>query len=168
MAGAGAAVSSSLSSSASLSEPDEEEEDEEDEDEEEEEFLDCFFDCAFGASFISTSESLDSSELLELSSLLLELLELSDELDSEDFSVVFSLSAQFWKISSKDGAFLESDSDLLTDLLACSFAKALPVLVKPDSVRKASMEAISWGGKEGALLAFRSRKLSVNQSFLND
>lgn len=122
-----AAGSSSSSSSASLSEleeEDDEEEDEEDEEEEEEEededdeeeLLDCFLD--LGASFISTSESLDSS------SLLLESLELSAELELPDWLVVFAPSAwpsQVLKTSTKDGAFLESP---LIDLLACSFANA--------------------------------------------
>jgi hypothetical protein len=161
--GAAASLSLSLSSSASLSEPEEEEEEEEEEEDEEDEeaerLLDCFFGCAFGASFISTSESLDSSELLSLSELLLKLVELPEELP--DFLVAFASSAwlaEFWKISSKDGTFLD---DLLTDILACSLTKAALVLVNPNSVRKASIEAISWGGGEGALLAFWRREWSA-------
>jgi hypothetical protein len=115
-AGAGAGTaSSSSSSSASLSELEEEEEEEE-EDEEGEDSLDCFF-CIFGASFISTSESLDSS------SLLLELLSLSELLS-------LFRSCQLWKMSSSEGISFESA--LAIDFLDCSLARASLVLLKPD------------------------------------
>lgn len=123
----GPAAGTSSSSSASLSELEEEEEGEEDD--EREDCLDC-------ASPISTSESLDSSELLSLS---LEELELELELeDSSDFLV------QLWKSSSKDGAF--SESVWAIDLSACSFARALLVLSKPFSDRNVAIEAINCGG----------------------
>lgn len=151
-AGAGVgATSSSSSSSASLSELDEEkeeeeEEEDEDEEEEEEEELEDFF-AVFGASPISTSESLDSSELLSLSLLSLSLLSLSLELlgelglaDRFTFVPFFWLS-QVWKISSSDGTFVGSGWDLVAAFLDCSLARASLVLSKPNSRRKLAMEA---------------------------
>lgn len=122
--GAGAAALSS-SSSASLSEPD---------DEDDEELLADFLDWDLGASFISTSDSL---ELLSLSSLSEESeLELAEDLAVFVFPVWFS---QLWKISSNEGTSLVS----LNDLPACSFLKAVLVFVNPNSVKKAATEAIS-------------------------
>lgn len=125
-AGAGAgAFSSSSSSSASLSELEEAEDDElEDEDDPED-----FFFCVFGTSFISTSESLASSELLSLSSLLLELPELLDELGLADR---FTFVSFFWpshvlKSSSNEGTFVGS-FDWLVAFPACSLARAALVL----------------------------------------
>lgn len=125
-AGAGAgAFSSSSSSSASLSELEEVEEDDELEEEDDPE---GFFFCVFGASLISTSESLASSELLSLSSLL-ELPELLDELGLADR---FTFVSFFWpshvlKSSSNEGTFAGS-FDWLVAFPACSLARAALVL----------------------------------------
>lgn len=128
--GAGAASLSS-SSSASLSDPEDEDDEEEeeaeededeDEDEDEELFAD-FLDWDLGASFISTSDSLELAEAL----------------------VVFFFPAwfsQFRKISSNEGTPFASLDDL-SDLADCSFVKAELVFVKPNSVKKAPIEAIS-------------------------
>lgn len=140
-AGAGVgADSSSSSSSASLSELDD---DEEDEEEEEEEELGDFFD-AFGASPISTSESLDS-ELLLLSSLSL----LLDELGLADRRAF----VPFWlshvsKSWTSDGTLDGSGWDLVAAFPDCSFARASRVLSKPYSCKKFAMEVIKLTGGE--------------------
>lgn len=139
---AAGALSSSSASLSELEEEDEEDEEDEEEEEEEEEedderedFLDC-------ASPISTSESLDSSELLSLP-LSLEELELELELELEDSS---DFLVQFWKTSSKDGAFFELVWEI--DLSACSLAKTLLVLSKPFSDKNVAIEATNCGGGE--------------------
>ena len=151
------AASASSSSSASLSELEEalEEELEEDEEEEEDDDREDFLDC-LGASPISTSESLDSSELLLLP-LSLSLEELEEEDEEAGLAAFFPLvpfvsPSHFWKSSSKDGAFFESVSEVAIDLLVCSLAKALLVLSKPCSDRKEATEAINCAGGDTALL----------------
>ena len=138
-----ASSSSSSSSSASLSELDEEEEDEdEDEDEDEgDDSRDAFL--AFGASSISTSESLESSELLSLSLSL----SLEEELGLADF-FTFDWPSQFWNSSSNDGTFFESG---VIDLSACSLAKALFVFSNPCSDKKIVIDATSCAGGDDAL-----------------
>lgn len=135
--------SSSSSSSASLSELEEEDEDEDEEDEDEgDDSRDAFL--AFGASSISTSESLESSELLSLSLSL----SLEEELGLADF-FTFDWRSQFWNSSSNDGAFFESAG--VMDLSACSLAKALFVFSKPCSDKKLAIDATSCAGGDDAL-----------------
>lgn len=140
-AGAGAgAASSSSSSSASLSELEEEDADED----EDEDSRDGFLDCTFGASSISASESLESSELLSL------LLEDPEELEELELADFFELDpfwpSQFSKSSRSDGAAFESDWELAIDLSACSLENALLVLSNPFSDRKVAIEAINCAG----------------------
>ena len=145
---AAASSSSSSSSSASLSELEEEDEDEdeeededkdedEDEDDEGDDSRDAFL--AFGASSISTSESLESSELLSLS--------LEEELGLADF-FTFDWLSQFLNSSSNDGTFFES---AVIDLSACSLANALFVFSKPCSDKKPAIDAINCAGGDDAL-----------------
>ena len=140
---AGAASSSSSSSSSSsaslseLEEEDEDEDEEEDEDDEGDDSRDAFL--AFGASSISTSESLESSELLSLS--------LEEELGLADF-FTFDWLSQFLNSSSNDGTFFES---AVIDLSACSLANALFVFSKPCSDKKPAIDAINCAGGDDAL-----------------
>ena len=149
LAGGALEDSSSSSSSASLSEleEDEDEEEEEEEDDEEEEGDDAREDF-FGASPISTSESLDSSELLSLS---------LEELEEEELAAFFASDpfvsrSHFWNSSSREGAFFESASELAIDFADFSLANSLLVLSKSCSDKNDAIEAINCAGREVALL----------------
>lgn len=141
-AGVGAARSSS-SSSASLSELEDGEDEEEDDDDDARDALTSFF----GASFISTSESLSSLSELELE---LELLSLSDSLLEDELLGLEeegALEAGFfshdWKSSSKDGTFFTFAGVLPARLR--SFSKAAPAPENPLSERKVETAASSCG-----------------------